>query len=185
MSGPVEIAVEPDGHLVWPGGRVRCALGRGGIRADKREGDGGTPVGRFPLRRVLWRSDRLERPDTGLPARPIAADDGWCDAPDDPAYNRPVTRPHPASHEALWREDGVYDVIVVMGHNDDPVVPGRGSAVFLHVARPGWEPTEGCIALALDDLLRLLRDCGPGSALSVPPQPLPLPLPDGAGQAAG
>ncbi len=176
-----EITVEPDGHLNWQGGRVRCALGRGGVRAGKREGDGATPVGRFPLRRVLWRADRLDRPPvTGLPARPIAPDDGWCDAPDDPAYNRPVTRPYPASHETLWREDGVYDIIVVMGHNDDPVVPGLGSAVFLHVARPGWTPTEGCVALARDDLLRLLEACGPDSALTVPD-----PSPASSGQAAG
>lgn len=168
----MEIVVHPDGRLVWPGGALRCALGRGGVRADKREGDGATPVGRFPLRRVLWRADRLPAPETGLPLSPIAADDGWCDAPDDAAYNRPVKRPYPASHEELWREDGVYDVIVVMGHNDAPVVPGLGSAVFLHVTRPardgdGWEPTAGCVALPLPDLLRLLKDCGPGAALTV------------------
>lgn len=168
MSEAVDLTLHPDGQLAWPGGAVRCALGRGGIRTDKREGDGGTPVGRFLLRRVLWREDRLPRPDTGLPVQPIAPDDGWCDAPEDPAYNRPVKCPYPASHEALWREDSVYDVIVVMGHNDDPVVPGRGSAVFLHVARPDWQPTAGCVALPVDDLLRLLKACGPGSALSVP-----------------
>lgn len=168
----MEIIVHPDGRrkdhrLSWPGGTFRCALGRGGVRADKREGDGATPVGRFPLRRVLWRADRLPRPETGLPAAPIAPDDGWCDDPADPAYNRPVRIPFAASHEELWRADGVYDVIVVMGHNDDPVVPGQGSAVFLHVARPDWEPTAGCVALPLPDLLRLLKDCGPGSALTV------------------
>ncbi|MBP2311583.1 L,D-transpeptidase family protein [Azospirillum soli] len=163
----MEITVHPCGQLIWPGGSFRCALGRGGVRADKREGDGATPVGRFALRRVLWRADRLERPETGLPVSPIAPDDGWCDAPEDPAYNRPVKRPYPASHEELWREDHVYDVIVVMGHNDDPVVPGQGSAVFMHVARPDWEPTAGCIALPLPDLLRLLKDCGPDTALTV------------------
>lgn len=175
----MEITVHPDGRLVWPGGSFRCSLGRGGIRMDKREGDGATPVGSFPLRRVLWRPDRLERPDTGLPVQPIAPDDGWCDDPADPAYNRPVKRPHAASHEELWREDGVYDVIVVMGHNDEPVVPGLGSAVFLHVTRPAaapaaadadapaWEPTAGCVALPLPDLLRLLKDCGPGTVLTV------------------
>ncbi len=168
MSGAVEITVDPDGWVLWNSRRARCALGRGGIRADKREGDGATPVGRFPLRRALWRADRLTQPVTGLPIQPISPCDGWCDAPEDPAYNRPVTRPHPTSHEALWRDDGVYDVIVVMGHNDDPVVAGLGSAVFLHVARPDWEPTAGCVALALDDLLAVLADCGPGSALTVP-----------------
>ena len=163
----MEITVFADGRLIWPGGAFRCALGRGGVKADKREGDGGTPVGVYPLRRVLWRADRLERPDTALPTAPIARDDGWCDDPADPAYNRPVTIPHPTSHESLWREDGVYDVIVVLGHNDDPVVPGQGSAVFLHVARPDWEPTAGCVALPLPDLLRLLKDCGPDTVLRV------------------
>ncbi|HEY0836451.1 MAG TPA: L,D-transpeptidase family protein, partial [Azospirillum sp.] len=132
-----------------------------------REGDGATPVGVWALRRVLWRPDRLARPDTALPTRPIAPDDGWCDDPADPAYNRPVTRPYPAGHESLWRDDSVYDIIVVLGHNDDPVVPGLGSAVFLHVARPDWEPTAGCVALELADLLRLLKDCGPDTALRV------------------
>jgi L,D-peptidoglycan transpeptidase YkuD (ErfK/YbiS/YcfS/YnhG family) len=167
MEITVHPAEHPYGRLVWPGGSFRCALGRGGIRPDKREGDGATPVGRFTLRRVLWRADRLDRPETGLPTQPIALDDGWCDDPADPAYNRPVKRPYPASHEALWREDGVYDVIVVMGHNDDPVVPGLGSAVFMHVARPDWDPTAGCVALPLADLLRLLKDCGPDTALTV------------------
>ena len=155
------------GRLDWPGGSFRCVLGRGAIRSDKREGDGATPVGRFALRRVLWRDDRLARPETGLPASPIAPDDGWCDDPADPAYNRPVKRPCAASHEELWREDHVYDVIVVMGHNDDPVVPGLGSAVFMHVARPDRAPTAGCVALPLPDLLRLLKDCAPGTALTV------------------
>ena len=167
----MDITVHPvspsEGILVWPGGSFRCALGRGGVRTDKREGDGATPVGRFPLRRVLWRADRLPQPETGLPASPIAPDDGWCDDPADPAYNRPVKRPFAASHEELWREDGVYDVIVVMGHNDDPVVPGQGSAVFMHVARPNWDPTAGCVALPLPDLLRLLKDCGPDTRLTV------------------
>ncbi|WP_029010826.1 L,D-transpeptidase family protein [Azospirillum halopraeferens] len=164
----MEITVTPDAVLAWPGGRVPCVLGRGGIRADKREGDGATPAGAFPLRRVLWRADRLERPRTALPVRPIAPDDGWCDDPADPAYNRPVRRPYPAGHEALWRDDNVYDVIVVMGHNDEPVVPGLGSAVFLHVARPDRETTAGCVALALPDLLRLLADCDTATVLRVP-----------------
>lgn len=155
------------GRLRWPGGEAPCVLGRGGVRGDKREGDGATPVGRFPLRRVLWRADRLPAPETGLPVQPIAEDDGWCDEPQDPAYNRPVTRPYPASHEEMWRDDHVYDIVVVMGHNDDPVVPGLGSAVFLHLVRPDRAPTAGCVALAPGDMLRLLKDCGPGSALSV------------------
>ncbi|HYE50615.1 MAG TPA: L,D-transpeptidase family protein [Azospirillaceae bacterium] len=168
----MDLTVEtlPDGtaRLVWPGGAARCALGRGGIRADKREGDGGTPVGSFALRRVLYRADRLAAPETGLSVAPTRPDDGWCDDPAHPDYNRPVQRPFAASHEEMWREDGVYDVVVVLGHNDDPPVPGLGSAVFLHVARPDWEPTAGCVALALPDLLAALRHCRPGDRLSVP-----------------
>lgn len=147
----------------------RCAIGRGGFRRDKTEGDGATPVGRFPLRRVLYRADRVKRPETALPAVAVAEIDGWCDDPADPAYNRPVRIPYDASHEVLWREDSLYDVIVVLGHNDSPPVPGKGSAIFMHVARADYGPTEGCIALALDDLLQVLTLCGPGDALTVNP----------------
>jgi len=163
----MEIAVSPDGWLQAAGRRWRCALGRAGVVADKREGDGGTPRGVLPLRRVFYRPDRLSPPATGLPVRALAPDDGWCDDPADPAYNRLVRRPYPASAERLWRDDAVYDVIVELGWNDDPVAPGRGSAIFLHVARPDYGPTEGCVALALSDLLALLALCRPGDALAV------------------
>lgn len=152
-----------------PSFKVRCAVGRAGINHvdGKREGDGSTPCGRFALRRVLYRADRLQRPMTRLPVQALKPSDGWSDDPADPLYNRPVTRPHPYSHESLWRDDGLYDIIVVIGHNDDPVVPGRGSAVFIHVATPDYAPTEGCIALAVEDLLELLETCQPGDSVSV------------------
>ncbi len=169
MSGGIaEISVAADGWLEAGGRRWRCALGRGGVRQHKREGDGATPVGRFPLRRLLYRRDRLtQAPATALACDAIARDDGWCDDPKDPAYNRPVRLPCAASHERLWREDGLYDVVVVLGHNDEPPVPGLGSAIFLHVARPDYRPTEGCVALALPDLLALLEGCGPDTVLTV------------------
>jgi L,D-peptidoglycan transpeptidase YkuD (ErfK/YbiS/YcfS/YnhG family) len=154
-------------RLLWPGGTLPCLVGRGGIRADKREGDGATPAGLFPLRRVLWRADRLPPPATALAVQPIRRSDGWCDDPADAAYNRPVTLPYPARHERLWRDDRLYDVIVVLGHNDDPVVAGAGSAVFLHLAAADRRPTAGCIALALPDLLGLLAFCRPGDALRI------------------
>jgi L,D-peptidoglycan transpeptidase YkuD (ErfK/YbiS/YcfS/YnhG family) len=150
-----------DGH------RWRCAIGRSGVRADKREGDGATPAGCWPLRRVLYRADRLAAPACALPLSEIGPDDGWCDDPGDTCYNRPVVLPYSGRHERLWREDGIYDVVVVLGHNDDPPRPGAGSAVFLHVARADFAPTEGCVALALDDLLRLLRLAGPDSRVCV------------------
>lgn len=163
----MRITVSADRWLTWPAGRVRCALGRTGLVVDKREGDGATPAGVFPLRRVLYRPDRVAAPETGLPVRPITADDGWCDDPGDPAYNRLVRLPYPGRHERLWRDDGLYDLVAVIGHNDDPVVPGRGSAIFLHVAKPDHAPTEGCVALALDDLRRLLADCRPGDEIAI------------------
>lgn len=165
----MDIEVSVGGRIAWPGGSARCALGRGGIRRAKREGDGATPGGTFALRRVLYRADRLDRPTTGLPVRPLHPDDGWSDDPADPLYNRPVTRSHPYGHEALWREDRLYDVIVVIGHNDDPVRPGDGSAVFIHVAAADYAPTAGCVALALADLLALLRACAPGDRITINP----------------
>jgi L,D-peptidoglycan transpeptidase YkuD (ErfK/YbiS/YcfS/YnhG family) len=158
------------GVLSLGGARFRCALGRGGVRADKRDGDGATPCGCFPLRRVLYRADRLARPHTALAAAPIDPADRWCDDSADPRYNRQVQGPEGAG-EALWREDGAYDVIVVLGYNDDPVVPGRGSAIFLHVARPGYAPTEGCVALALTDLLTVLDAAAPDTRIRVRPPP--------------
>jgi len=144
------------GHLALGRERWRCALGRGGVRADKREGDGATPVATLPLRRVLFRADRVPPPRCAVPAEPIGPDDGWCDDPGHRDYNRPVALPHPGRHERLWRDDGVYDVVGVLGWNDAPAERGRGSAIFLHVARDGYSPTEGCVALALPELLRAL-----------------------------
>ncbi|MDE1148959.1 MAG: L,D-transpeptidase family protein [Azospirillaceae bacterium] len=154
----------PDGTV----NQAPCVIGRGGVIADKREGDGGTPVGCFPLRRVLYRPDRGGAPVTGLPVAALSPDDGWCDDPDDPDYNRPVTLPFPASHEVMWRQDHVYDLMVVLGHNDDPPVPGLGSAIFMHLTRPDRAATAGCTALDRPDLLWLLSHCRPGDRLCVP-----------------
>ncbi len=165
----MDVTVAENGRLHWRDWDVPCRLGRSGIRTTKREGDGATPAGIFPLRRVLFRADRVAHPKTGLPVQPIALSDGWCDDPNDPAYNRPVTLPFSGGHEILWRTDGLYDVIVVLGHNDKPVVPGLGSAVFLHVADPAGAPTAGCVALPLSPLLALLADCTPASRLIIRP----------------
>ncbi len=149
-------AIVRDGWLTMPGMRVPVVLGHGGVRIDKREGDGATPVGLLPLRRVLYRADRVRRPVAAVPVSPLAPQDGWCDDPSDRHYNQAVTLPFDARHEALWRGDGVYDVIGVLGWNDAPVVRGAGSAIFLHVSRPDGAPTEGCVALPLPELLAVL-----------------------------
>jgi L,D-peptidoglycan transpeptidase YkuD (ErfK/YbiS/YcfS/YnhG family) len=157
------------GRAAWPGRETRAALGKGGLTParDKREGDGASPIGVWPLRRVLYRPDKGAPPKTALPVQAIGPDDGWCDAPLDPAYNGPVTLPHETSAERMWRDDDVYDLVVVLGHNDDPVIPGAGSAIFLHLARPDYAPTEGCVALARPDLEALLATAQPGDALEI------------------
>lgn len=161
--------VTSDGRFSAPDALCRAALGKGGVKpeADKVEGDGATPLGTYVLRRVLYRADRGAAPESALPVRPIRPDDGWCDAPDDPAYNRPVRLPYPASCEEMTRADGLYDIVVVLSHNDDPPVPGRGSAIFLHCARPDYAPTEGCVALAKADLEAVLKGAAPGDTLEI------------------
>ncbi len=139
------------GERRWP-----CAIGRSGVRADKAEGDGATPAGCWPIRRVLYRADRLARPATAFPCDPVQRDDGWCDAPGDPHYNELVRLPYAGRHERLWRDDEIYDCIVVLGYNNRPVRDGAGSAIFLHIARPDFTPTEGCVALRTDNLLAFL-----------------------------
>mgnify|MGYP003115939218 FL=1 len=133
-----------------------CALGKSGVTPAKREGDHASPEGRFALRKLLYRADKVAKPETILPAQAIDRNDGWCDDPDHEAYNRPVRLPFGARHETLWREDELYDLVVVLGHNDDPVVKGAGSCIFMHVAREDYGPTEGCVALEKADLLQLL-----------------------------
>ena len=169
-----DLVVHPPGILQWRGRRFACAIGSGGVRSNKREGDGATPAGRFPLRRVLYRADRMAPPRTALPIAPLSPQDGWCDDPGHPLYNQPLRLPHHASHEELWRGDHVYDLIVILGHNDAPVVPGLGSAVFLHVAQPDCAPTAGCVALAVGDLLAILAGVGRRAWLRVPSAGVPL-----------
>ncbi|MBX3480530.1 MAG: L,D-transpeptidase family protein [Caulobacter sp.] len=159
-----------DGHFDIDGDTtVSCVLGRCGVvdASEKREGDGASPAGVWPIRRLLYRPDKAPPPRTGLPVHPIQPHEGWCDAPDNPAYNRPVRLPFDASHERLWRDDDVYDLVLVLGHNDDPVVPGAGSAIFLHLTRPDHSPTEGCVALDRPDLMTLLARARPGDAVEI------------------
>ena len=155
------------GVLRFEGRDYTCALGRIGVKTAKREGDGATPVGAFPLRRVLYRPDRLTHPASGLPVRALTHDDGWCDAPAHSDYNRLIKLPFDASHETLWRDDSLYDVIVVVGHNDDPPRPGVGSAIFIHCATADYAPTQGCVALDLRTLIELLPRFTPDTVLRV------------------
>lgn len=146
---------------------VPVALGRGGIRANKREGDGGTPRGAFYPKRLWWRKDRLLRPATALPLRPIGRQDAWSEDPSDRHYNRPVVRRPDEPGDRLWRNDHLYDLIIEIDHNDRPRIAGRGSAVFIHLARPGFTPTAGCVGLTRNSLLRLLQRIGPRTRIVI------------------
>lgn len=145
-----------DGLLQGEGLRLRAVYGRAGVSPRKMEGDGATPAGTLPLLRVLYRADRLRAPRCAVAVEPISPADAWCDDAADAAYNRLVRLPFAGRNEALWRNDSIYDVAGILGWNMNPAVPHRGSAIFLHVARPDFAPTDGCIALALPDLLTVL-----------------------------
>ncbi len=169
LNTGLDICVTPFGKLTWQGRTHRCALGQSGIRTNKREGDGATPSGCFELQGVLYRADRLNEPQTTLSVRSINPNDGWCDDPNNLNYNLPVTLPFAGSHERLWRDDALYDLLVTLKFNFDPPVAGAGSAIFLHVAAPNFSPTAGCVALACDTLCELLADCTPGDRLCISP----------------
>jgi L,D-peptidoglycan transpeptidase YkuD (ErfK/YbiS/YcfS/YnhG family) len=154
--------------LLSVGGRTFvCALGRGGISSNKREGDGATPLGAMRLVNAYYCPDRIRSRSARLAMTPLTAQSGWCDAPDDRNYNCPVKLPYPASHEAMQRNDALYDVVIVMDYNLMPRLKGRGSAIFFHMARPGFAPTEGCVALAPAVMKRLLPYLSTRTVLTV------------------
>jgi L,D-peptidoglycan transpeptidase YkuD (ErfK/YbiS/YcfS/YnhG family) len=163
------VVSQEDGQafIDWGAGKRRCAIGRGGIGDKQGEGDGITPRGIWPLRRLLYRADRMAAPRCVLPVTPIKQDDGWCDAPNDPNYNRLVRLPYAASHEEMWRADPLYDLVLVIGYNDAPVVAGKGSAIFLHLAKPDFAPTEGCVALTREDALAALAQLRDGDRIRI------------------
>ncbi|MEZ0168883.1 L,D-transpeptidase [Microvirga sp. TS319] len=150
------------GNLTLP-----CALGRSGTSHAKREGDGASPVGCFGLLQAFYRADRGPRPRTGLRLRPIRPNDGWSDDSQDRRYNRLVPLPCPTSHEAMWRDDHLYDVVIDIAWNRGPIVRGRGSAIFLHLARQGFRPTEGCVAVEPRMIRRLLERIGPKTRIEI------------------
>jgi L,D-peptidoglycan transpeptidase YkuD (ErfK/YbiS/YcfS/YnhG family) len=143
------------------------ALGRGGIKANKREGDGATPAGRYRLVRLWWRADRTPRPRTMLPTRPITVADGWCEDPSDRRYNRSIRMSPGQLGDWLRRTDALYDLIIEIDHNQQPRIAGRGSAVFIHVARPDMAPTAGCVSMPIMTLRRLLAHVGPDTTITI------------------
>lgn len=155
------------GWLTADGWSVPVGLGRGGILANKREGDGGTPRGVFRPRQLWWRPDRSARPASLLPIRPIRPEDAWCEDPRDRHYNQPVRLTREQNGDRLTRQDHLYDFIVEIDHNTTPRIAGRGSAVFLHLARPNFAPTAGCVSMTKSAMLRLLRRMSPQTRIVI------------------
>lgn len=135
--------------------------------AQKREGDGATPSGNYPIREIWYRADRIKMPPVNFPLHEISKSDGWCDDPAHPQYNRHVKLPFNASHENLLRDDHRYDVMVVLGHNDDPVVPGNGSCIFFHIAEENYAPTAGCVGISINDMMALLPQLPRGAMMQI------------------
>jgi L,D-peptidoglycan transpeptidase YkuD (ErfK/YbiS/YcfS/YnhG family) len=157
------------GVLIAGTKRFDCTLGRAGVTIDKKEGDGKTPIGTYPLRQLIYRADRAARPETQLPIETLTMDTGWCEDPADPDYNRKVKLPHAGAVDKMTRDDHLYDLCVVIGYNDDPVIAGRGSAIFMHLAREDGTPTAGCVGLKKEDLLEVLKSCGPDTYITILP----------------
>jgi len=161
------IIVKSSGVLIWKGKEYRAALGKGGVTQVKKEGDGATPVGCFAIRKIYYRADRVGKPKTNIETVTLEKNDGWSDDVNDSTYNTHVKLPYSGSHEKLWREDNVYDIIVELGYNDDPPIPGKGSAIFMHVARESYSPTAGCVALKLEDLTEVLESILPETKVCI------------------
>jgi L,D-peptidoglycan transpeptidase YkuD (ErfK/YbiS/YcfS/YnhG family) len=155
------------GWLIAAGINIPVALGRGGIRTNKREGDGGTPRGIFHPRKLWWRADRHMRPRTFLTVRPIHHDDAWCEDPNHRHYNQPVRLARDTAGDRLKRKDHLYDFIVEIDHNTRPRMRNRGSAVFLHLAREHLAPTAGCVAMRKQAMLQLLQRLGPRTRIII------------------
>jgi L,D-peptidoglycan transpeptidase YkuD (ErfK/YbiS/YcfS/YnhG family) len=161
------IVVTSAGKLFFNNKKYRCALGRNGVRKNKQEGDGSTPAGCFAIRKVFYRPDKMEKPTTVFPTQALDPQGGWCDDVNAPEYNTYIHLPYSGSHEKLWRDDDLYDIVAVLGYNDNPPIKSKGSAIFLHIADKKYQPTAGCIALSRDDLSAILKTADPAAELCV------------------
>jgi L,D-peptidoglycan transpeptidase YkuD (ErfK/YbiS/YcfS/YnhG family) len=155
------------GMLIAGNMRIPCSLGRTGLRHDKREGDGKSPIGVFALHRLWWRDDRFRQPACGLKKRRIRKTDGWCDDKRSFCYNKSVQLPFEPSHEDMYRDDHVYNYVIEIGYNMRPIKRGHGSAIFLHLARDNFEATAGCVAVPLTKIARLLAVIGPKTQIRI------------------
>ena len=149
-------------HITYP-----CVIGKGGVGVKSREGDGITPVGCWKMAYFLYRADRIQKPHSLLSGFAIRPGDSWCDLVTSRHYNRPLAATLPGSSEALWRQDNLYDIVIVLDHNTRPAISGRGSAIFIHLSGSDNPYTQGCIALDRPDLLKILYSCGPQTKVQI------------------
>ena len=144
-------------YLTFRDYQFQCSIGKSGFSKNKKEGDGFTPVGTFYIERIYYRADKISNLDTKINKVKIHERDGWCDDPRQKEYNQLIEFPFNFSAEKLYREDSLYNVVCVLNYNTNPITPGLGSAIFIHVAKDGYKPTEGCVALKQKDLIFLLN----------------------------
>ena len=156
----MEIIVKKTGILKISKYTFKCFLGKKGLSNNKKEGDFKTPKGKFLLRYVMYRSDRVKKPITILPTYIIKKNHICCDDPENPNYNKIFESISLESHEKLWRKDTLYDILIVIGHNDNPIIKNNGSAIFVHLSKKNTYSTEGCISIEKKNMIDLLK-CNP------------------------
>lgn len=169
MSQDIVVSPHKDyhGQVIWQGKTYTCSLGKAGIGEKKQEGDNITPIGRFTLGEVFYRPDHVDDINTKLPLTPLNPEMVWSDDPKDPLYNQQTTLPHDFSHEQLWRDDRVYDIIVPLSYNQNPTEPGKGSCIFIHLLHEDNKPTAGCLAFSKEDLLEILQTVTPDTCVHI------------------
>jgi len=150
------IIVKKTGYLKYKNLKFRCALGEAGIKKKKKEGDNITPKGEFKIIKVYYRDDKVKNITTSIKKLKIKKNTGWCDDPNSKFYNKQIKLPSKFSHEKLYRDDNLYDLILVSNYNMNPIIKNKGSAIFIHVAKNSYERTKGCIALKKEHLIKLL-----------------------------
>ena len=143
-------------YLIFNNIKYRCAIGKSGFTTNKREGDGCTPIGTYKINEILYRNDKIKKINTNIKTRKIQLTDGWCDDPKHILYNQMIRFPFDHTAEHLYRNDNLYDILCVLNHNQNPIVPEMGSAIFIHIAKKSYAPTEGCIALKQVELLDII-----------------------------
>ena len=151
------IIIKKSGYLEYKNLKFRCALGKAGIKNKKKEGDNITPEGTFKIIKVYYRPDKIKNIAISIKKKKIKKNIGWCDDPVSNSYNKEIKLPSRFSHEKLYRKDNLYDLILVLNYNTNPIIKNKGSAIFIHIAKKKYEPTAGCIALKKKDLVELLK----------------------------